>query len=75
MDPGAGTGPIVLQEKLGEGGFGVMTQIWNVSTTDEYAPKQPSVEVAREKRVRVELWEEEARIMRRVSRARPRHVS
>ena len=65
-----GTGPIFLKKRLGEGGFGVVTHIWNVSTAEEYALKKPSVKAIREKEVDVDEWEKEARIMGRI-----KHVS
>ncbi|AEO61522.1 hypothetical protein MYCTH_2311751 [Thermothelomyces thermophilus ATCC 42464] len=37
-----GTGPIFLKKKLGEGTFGVVTHLWNVSTAEECAVKEPS---------------------------------
>ncbi len=65
-----GTGAIVLRKKLGEGSFGVVTHVWNVSNADEYALKQPSVKAIQKRRVDVDAWEKEARIMGRIS-----HVS
>ncbi|KAK3305052.1 protein kinase [Chaetomium strumarium] len=62
-----GTGPIVLRKKLGEGTFGVVTHLWNVSTADECALKEPSGQAIRERRVEVDAWRKEARIMGRVS--------
>lgn len=65
-----GTGPIYLKKKLGEGAFGIVTHIWDVSDGDEYAIKEPSAKAIRERRVNKNAWEKEARIMGRVS-----HVS
>ncbi|KAK4243398.1 kinase-like domain-containing protein [Corynascus novoguineensis] len=62
-----GTGPIVLRKKLGEGTFGVVTHLWDVSTADEYALKEPSERAVRENRVRVDAWRKEAGIMSRLS--------
>lgn len=65
-----GSGPIFLRKTLGKGAFGVVTHIWNVSTAEEYAFKEPSAEAVRERRVDVNSWRKEARIMGRLS-----HVS
>ena len=65
-----GTGPIVMSKKLGEGAFGVVTRLWNVSTGDERALKQPSRKAIREGRLNVDAWKKEARIMGLIS-----HVS
>ncbi|KAK3336978.1 kinase-like domain-containing protein [Cercophora scortea] len=62
-----GNGPIVLKKKLGEGSFGVVTHLWNVSTADECALKKPSKRAIREKMVEVDAWRKEAHIMGRVS--------
>ncbi len=61
-----GEGPITLQKKLGEGGFGVVWHVWDVSTGEEHALKQPSDRAIRERRVNVHRWKEEARILGRV---------
>ncbi|KLU91814.1 CAMK protein kinase [Magnaporthiopsis poae ATCC 64411] len=45
-----GSGDIEVEEKLGEGGFGVVTYVWNVSDGDEYAFKEPSKKAIRERR-------------------------
>ncbi len=65
-----GAGPIHLRKKLGEGGFGVVTHFWDVSTGDEYALKEPSEEAVKKHKVNVDAWKKEARIMGRIS-----HVS
>ncbi|KAL2256261.1 hypothetical protein VTK26DRAFT_1918 [Humicola hyalothermophila] len=44
-----GTGPIVLRKKLGEGTFGVVTYLWDVSTAEECALKELSRRAIREK--------------------------
>jgi serine/threonine-protein kinase Chk2 len=62
-----GTGAIYVKKKLGEGAFGVVTYFWDVSDGDEYALKEPSRKAIREKRVDVDAWKKEARIMARVS--------
>ncbi|KAK3897708.1 kinase-like domain-containing protein [Staphylotrichum tortipilum] len=58
-----GEGPITLQKKLGEGGFGVVWHVWDVSTGEEHALKQPSDRAIRERRVNVHRWREEARML------------
>lgn len=58
--------PILLDlGHIGQGGFGVVSRHWNVSTGKEYACKRPL-----EKRYDKTSWEREIRIMRRIS-----HVS
>jgi serine/threonine-protein kinase Chk2 len=65
-----GKGKILLRKKLGEGAFGVVTHIWNVSTAEEYALKKPTKKAIREQTVDVEAWKNEARIMEGI-----KHVS
>lgn len=65
-----GTGEIYLQKHLGEGAFGVVTHFWDVSDADEYALKEPSRAAIREKRVDVNAWKKEAKIMGKIQ-----HVS
>ncbi|KAL2184991.1 kinase-like protein [Thermothelomyces heterothallicus CBS 203.75] len=62
-----GTGPIFLKKKLGEGTFGVVTHLWNVSTAEECAVKEPSARAIQRRWVRPDEWMKEARIMKRVS--------
>ncbi|OAA58602.1 Protein kinase-like domain protein [Niveomyces insectorum RCEF 264] len=62
-----GTGPIFLTEKLGEGTFGVVTRLFNVSTGEECALKEPSARAVRKRTVKVDAWKKEARIMGRIS--------
>uniref|UniRef100_A0A0B7KJ04 Protein kinase domain-containing protein n=1 Tax=Bionectria ochroleuca TaxID=29856 RepID=A0A0B7KJ04_BIOOC len=61
-----GRGPIFLRKKLGEGGFGVVTHFWNVSTAEEYALKQPSKRALIEKEFDARSWKREASIMGRI---------
>lgn len=65
--PTPGTGAIYLKRKLGEGGFGMVVHHWNVSDGSEFALKEPTARAVRERRVDVEAWKREARIMRQVS--------
>jgi hypothetical protein len=65
-----GTGPILLRRKLGEGAFGVVTHIWDVSTGAEYALKEPSEKAIKRNKVDKEAWRKEADVMRRIT-----HVS
>jgi FHA domain len=59
--------PIFLDQKeLGEGGFGAVTHVWNVSTGEEYARKQPSRSAHFSKRA----WEKEIELMSQVSHVR-----
>ncbi|KAM3456385.1 hypothetical protein MY3296_001664 [Beauveria thailandica] len=58
-----GTGEIYLRKKLGEGSFGVVTHLWNVSTGDEHVVKTPNPKM----RVDRSAWEREVDIMGLVS--------
>lgn len=62
--------PIFLTKKLGEGSFGVVTRLWNVSTGEKHALKQPSDRSIREKEFDAGSWKKEAKLMGRIS-----HVS
>jgi hypothetical protein len=64
-----GTGEIHLRKRLGEGGFGVVTHLWNVSTGSECVVKEPVANAVR-KKLNFEAWEREARIMGLVSHVR-----
>ncbi|KAJ4308528.1 hypothetical protein N0V84_012046 [Fusarium piperis] len=58
-----GTGDIYLKKRLGEGSFGEVTHLWNVSTGQDYALKTPSERAMRGRDVNIEAWRREARIM------------
>ncbi|KAM3516793.1 hypothetical protein NHJ13051_009578 [Beauveria bassiana] len=62
-----GTGEIHLRKKLGEGSFGVVTHLWNVSTGDECVVKAPTLKAIQKRKVNEEAWHREARIMGQVS--------
>ncbi|KPM39123.1 hypothetical protein AK830_g7448 [Neonectria ditissima] len=62
-----GTGEINLGKKLGEGSFGVVTHLWNVSTGDERVVKEPTLKAIRKGKVDEKAWRREARIMGQVS--------
>ncbi|KAK7403872.1 hypothetical protein QQX98_010376 [Neonectria punicea] len=65
-----GTGEIHLRKKLGEGSFGVVTHLWNVSTGDERVVKAPTLKAIQKGKVNEEAWHREARIMGQVSHVR-----
>ena len=65
-----GTGPIVLKKVLGEGAYGVVSHVWDVSTGEEHALKEPSAKAIRAGKVQDDMWKKEARIMGRIT-----HVS
>ncbi|PHH93269.1 hypothetical protein CDD83_8780 [Cordyceps sp. RAO-2017] len=52
---------------LDNGAFGVVWHIWDVSTGEERALKEPSARAVRERRVDVDAWRNEARIMGLIS--------
>lgn len=64
-----GTGAIYVKKRLGEGSFGAVTYLWNVSTGQEYALKKPSEKAMMRGDVSIAAWLREARIMRQVSHA------
>lgn len=64
-----GTDDIYLKKRLGEGSFGEVTHLWNVSTGQEYALKTPSEKAIKRGHVDVAAWRREARIMGQVSHA------
>jgi hypothetical protein len=65
-----GTGPIVLKKVLGMGAYGVVSHVWDVSTGEEHALKEPSMKAVRAGKVEDDMWKKEARIMGQIS-----HVS
>ncbi|KAF1733994.1 DNA damage response protein kinase DUN1 [Beauveria bassiana] len=62
-----GEGAIHLREHLGEGSFGVVTRLWNVSTGENRVVKAPHPKAIRNRQVDYDAWEEEASIMKLVS--------
>lgn len=58
-----GTGEIHLTKRLGEGAFGVVTHLWNVSTGSERVVKEPTAKAIQTQRVDRDTWRREARIM------------
>ncbi|ATY65352.1 camk kinase [Cordyceps militaris] len=62
-----GTGEIHLRKILGEGSFGVVTHLWNVSTGDECVVKAPTLKAIQKRKVNEEAWRREARIMGQIS--------
>jgi hypothetical protein len=64
------TGSIAVRDTVGQGGFGVVRRVWDVSTASVYALKDPSAWAIRKNRVDVEAWRKEVRLLSRVS-----HVS
>ena len=64
------SGPVLYKKKLGEGVFGIVTYIWNATTGEEYAMKEPLVKVIRSGQVIIKDWKKEAQVMENIS-----HVS
>ncbi|KAI9776477.1 MAG: hypothetical protein M1816_005254 [Peltula sp. TS41687] len=54
-------GSITLKKKLGQGSYAIVYRIWNATTGDHYALKEP------EGRYDVDAWKNEALIMGRIS--------
>ncbi len=61
-----GSGPIELRTKLGEGSFGTVWHVWDVTTGEQHALKEPSAKAISRRRVDVDRWREEARILGRM---------
>ena len=61
---------ILVKKKLGEGSFGIVTYVWNATSGEEYALKEPLEKVIDKGEVDTESWKEEARVMGQIS-----HVS
>jgi len=65
-----GKGPITLKKKLGKGGFGVVWHVWDVSTGEEHALKEPPADSIKKGTLQMDWWTREAAIMGQIS-----HVS
>ncbi|KAH0423734.1 protein kinase [Colletotrichum camelliae] len=65
-----GTGEINLRKRLGEGAYGVVTHLWNVSTGEERVVKTPSPKAIANGQLNHRAWEREAYIMGLVSHER-----
>lgn len=65
-----GTGEINLRKTLGEGSFGVVIHLWNVSTGEERAMKTPSPRAIQNGKVDRDAWEREAYVMGLVEHVR-----
>ncbi|KAH7171301.1 protein kinase [Dactylonectria macrodidyma] len=62
-----GTGEIYLEKHIGQGTFGVVTRLWNVSNGDECVVKQPTQQSIKNGGFRRDIWRQEARLMGRLS--------
>ncbi|KAK2743006.1 hypothetical protein CKAH01_18421 [Colletotrichum kahawae] len=62
-----GAGEISLRKNLGEGAYGVVTHLWNVSTGEERVVKTPSPKAIANGQLNHRAWEREAYIMGLVS--------
>ena len=65
-----GAGPIAVRDTVGQGAFGVVTRVWDASTADVYAVKEPCESAIADGSILVEDWRKEARLHSSVS-----HVS
>ena len=65
-----GQGPIAIKLRLGEGAFGVVSRVWDVSIGHAYALKEPSEKAIRTGMVNFAAWQQEAENLSRIS-----HVS
>jgi hypothetical protein len=59
-----------VKVRLGEGAFGVVSRVWDVSTGYAYALKEPSDKAIRTGMVDFKAWQKEAENLSRIS-----HVS
>ncbi|KZL63700.1 camk protein kinase [Colletotrichum incanum] len=60
-------GEIFLRKKLGEGSFGTVTHLWNVSTGTERVVKEPTRKAVQGTQGGYSAWHREARIMGQIS--------
>ncbi|KAG5918198.1 hypothetical protein E4U42_006952 [Claviceps africana] len=59
--------PILIKHSLGSGGFGEVEHVWDVSSGEEYALKQPLEIKIRKREVDEQAWEREAYILGKIS--------
>lgn len=64
---GARSRQILYKEELGEGAFGVVTYVWNVTTREEYVVKSPLQKLMKTGQVNKNSWRKEAKIMGSIS--------
>ncbi|KAI3532307.1 hypothetical protein CABS02_13892 [Colletotrichum abscissum] len=69
-----GAGEIYLRERLGEGGYGTVTHLWNVSSGREHVEKAPPAKAIRRRNYSEKAWRREARLMSQVSHLRLEYV-
>ncbi len=62
--------PVLHRERIGNGSYGVVIHVWNISTREEYVVKRPLAKLIRSHKFSKRMWEKEAEIMSSVS-----HVS
>jgi len=67
--------PIYWRKELGRGQFGVVTYVWDVTTREEYAVKEPLEESRTRDKVRLTIksWRKEADIMKNISHVSTEH--
>ncbi|KAF2843845.1 kinase-like protein, partial [Plenodomus tracheiphilus IPT5] len=58
--------PALVKKKLGEGAFGVVTYVWNATTGEEYALKEPLEKFIKSDQVKMKNWRKEANVMGRI---------
>ncbi|KAI8955287.1 kinase-like domain-containing protein [Xylaria longipes] len=59
--------PVLFKENIGEGGYGTVKYLWNVTTGDEYVAKTPLSVLIKTKKVKIEHWRTEADIMKSIT--------
>ncbi|KAF2680631.1 putative serine/threonine protein kinase, partial [Lentithecium fluviatile CBS 122367] len=63
--------PVLYRKELGQGSFGVVSYVWNATTGEEYALKEPHKNNTENNNFDMEAWKKEAKMMGRISH---RHI-
>ena len=64
---GSRSRPILYKKRIGEGVFGVVTYVWNLTTREEYVAKRPLDKLIRNRNFREKTWRTEADIIQSIS--------
>ncbi|KAF1994018.1 kinase-like protein [Amniculicola lignicola CBS 123094] len=59
--------PALVKKTLGKGAFGIVTYVWNATTGEEYALKEPLEKFIQSGKVITEDWKREAQVMGYIS--------
>ncbi|KAL8927683.1 MAG: hypothetical protein Q9172_001243 [Xanthocarpia lactea] len=64
---GPRSGPNFYKERIGNGAFGVVIYVWNLTTREEYVLKQPLAKLVKSRTISEKSWRKEAEIMGSIS--------